>query len=74
MERLRFICDHSEMQRVDALVLLLRSVKKTMNCDLYIEIHEKLVRQAGLETAGPIDEHWILETKKRIASTTGKLL
>lgn len=73
LERLRFVADHSDQQQIEALTLATRAAKKTLNTDGYVEVYEKLQRLGGFELAGPMDEDWINETKKRITTTNDRL-
>ena len=42
IQRLQFIVERSESQRIDALRVGIRAAKKTLNIDAYIEFHEQL--------------------------------
>lgn len=42
IQRLQFIIERSESQRIDALRVGIRAAKKTLNIDAYIEFHEQL--------------------------------
>ena len=42
IQRLQFIIERSESQRIEALRVGIRAAKKTLNIDAYIEFHEQL--------------------------------